>query len=156
MSKFVLLLACAATLGTFLLAAGPQDQAADPPKAAPPTSFDKYHFVLLASGDNPPDLPAERLAELQSQHLGHLTKMAQEGYALVAGPFGDRFDEKWRGIVLFRGDLSAEEVRRLAEADPSVQAGLLKIEMMTWYTSAGAMAFPMAEELRATRQQQTD
>ena len=154
MTKLLLLVACVASTSALLIAATPQAQESKPPTAPAPTAFDKYHFVLLATGDNPPELSAERRSELQSQHLGHLTKMAEEGYALVAGPFGDRFDDKWRGIVLFRGDLEAAEVRRLAEADPSVQAGLMKIEMMTWYTGAGALEFPMAEELRAKRENQ--
>ena len=139
--------ACLAAL-SFAVTAGGAQQEEEPRRAAPPAAFDKYIFVLLALGDEPPqDLSPEALRELQSQHLGHLTKMAEEGYALVAGPFNNRFDEKWRGMVLFRGDLTMDEVRELAEADPSVQAGLMKVEVMEWYTGAGALKFPMAEAM---------
>ena len=132
----------------FAVTAGGAQQEQEPRRAAPPAAFDKYIFVLLALGDEPPqDLSPEALRELQSQHLGHLTKMAEEGYALVAGPFNNRFDEKWRGMVLFRGDLTMDEVRELAGADPSVKAGLMKVEVMEWYTGAGALKFPMAEAM---------
>ena len=135
-------------LGVVLLAVR-QEANAEPRRAAPPTEFEKFHFVLLATGEEPPtDLSDAERQELQMQHLGHLTKMAEEGYTLVAGPFDERFDERWRGMVLYRGDLSREEVVALAEADPSVQAGLMKVEVMAWYTSKGAVKFPMAEAMR--------
>jgi len=35
---------------------------------------------------------------------------------------------------------SLEEARQLAEADPAVRAGLLAIEIMTWYCPPGTMS----------------
>ncbi|MEM1011307.1 MAG: YciI family protein [Planctomycetota bacterium] len=114
------------------------------PEAAPPMAFDTYRFVLLAAAEEPPEVTRAEAGQLQRQHLGHLRKMAEAGHILVAGPFMDRFDQQWRGLVLYRGDLSIDEVRELAEADPSVQAGLMRVEVMTWVTEAGAMEFPTA------------
>ncbi len=125
-----------------------QSQPATRPTAAPPVEFDKFHFVVLMAAPNPPQLDAERARELQAQHLGHLSKMAEEGHMLVAGPFANRFDDRWRGLCLYDGSLTAEQVRELAEADPAVQAGTMAVAIMDWYTSKGALAFPMAQEMR--------
>ena len=146
MNRFLLAAALLAFVALVAGAQGTQEEA--PRSAATPAAFDKYHFVLLAAADRAPEgMTRERAAELQGQHLGHLTKMAEEGFLLVAGPFNERFDEKWRGMCLYRGDLTMDRVRELAESDPSVQAGLMKVEVMEWYTSGGALTFPMAEQL---------
>lgn len=114
----------------------------------PPTEFDAYWMVFLERGDDPPQLEEEASAELQRQHLAHLGKVWNEGYALVAGPF-DGGDEL-RGIVLYRGDLERDEVMELAGADPAVQAGSLKVRALKWYTPGGLLDFkrPPADEAK--------
>ena len=106
-----------------------------------PTEFDTYWMVFLERGENPPKLEAEAAADLQRQHLGHLGKVWQEGYALVAGPFEVSAEEPMRGIVLFRGDLEREKVVELASADPAVQAGLLQVRVFKWWTGADMLEF---------------
>jgi uncharacterized protein len=108
----------------------------------PPTEFDQYWLVFLERGDDPPQLDDAASAELQRQHLAHLSKDHREGYALVAGPFEVPDDEPLRGIVLYRGDLEREQVAELAGADPAVKAGRLKVRILRWWTAAGAMSFP--------------
>lgn len=120
-----------------------------PEEAAPPKEFEKYWMVFLERGDDPPELDEEASVKLQRQHLGHLSKVFREGYSLVAGPFEVPAEEPLRGIVLYRGDLEEKEVVRLASADPAVQAGRLKVRVMKWWTGAGAVRFPRAEELAA-------
>jgi len=46
--------------------------------------------------------------------------------------------------------ITVPAARRLAEADPAVAAGRLEVEVMTWYTQKGALAFPLFEELSAS------
>ena len=70
--------------------------------------------------------------------------MADEGHMLVAGPFAQQFDDRLRGMCLYNPSLTPERVRELAEADPAVIAGRLKVEVMDWYTAKGALAFPLA------------
>jgi hypothetical protein len=41
---------------------------------------------------------------------------------------------------------SVEEARKLAEQDPAVQAGQLRVEAMTWWYGKGYMTFPKAPE----------
>lgn len=124
---------------TLMLQTAPATQ---PAAVESPMEFDTYHLVLLVAADAPPQgMTREDAVRIQGEHLGHLTKMYDEGYALVAGPFGDRFDERWRGMVLYRGDLTREEVIALAEADPAVETGLLKVEVMAWYTAKDMITF---------------
>ena len=69
--------------------------------------------------------------------------MTEAGKAVVCGPFGDQRDERFRGACLYRV-ASVDEARALAEADPTVKAGQLRIEAVTWYVGQGLMAFPRA------------
>lgn len=103
--------------------------------------FDRYQLVLLMRPAERADLSDERIEEIQGLHRRHLTRMAEEGHLVVAGPFGDQDDDRFRGLALYRVG-SVEEARRLAEADPAVEAGRLEVLVMSWYTQAGALAFP--------------
>jgi hypothetical protein len=47
-----------------------------------------------------------------------------------------------RGIVLYPGEMTEEEVRALAEDDPAVRAGRLRVDLRKWWTGAGAVTFP--------------
>lgn len=114
-----------------------QDEAGNPP-----ARFDTFWMVFLERGDDPPELDETASAELQRQHLAHLSKVHQEGYSLVAGPFEVPPDEPLRGIVLYRGDLEKDRVVELASADPAVQAGRLKVRAIKWWTPADTMSFP--------------
>jgi uncharacterized protein YciI len=105
--------------------------------------FDRYTLVLLRRGARALDFSEEELEKLQAQHLAYLDAMRQRGVMLVGGPFDDQADETFRGMSLYRTDL--EETRRLAEADPSVQAGRMAVDVMTWLTQKGELAFPRAE-----------
>ena len=69
---------------------------------------------------------------------------------VVAGPFAEQDDKTAEGLCLYRTG-SVAEARSLAEADPAVKAGRLRVEAMTWYTEKGALTFPAAEKLRSTR-----
>ena len=145
---FLLVLVFLAPFATF---AAPQDDAVDATEAtegAAPMQFDTYQLVLLKRPAEPTEMPDEELHRIQAEHLAHMGRMAQEGHLVAAGPFGDQEDESLRGLALYRVG-SIEEAREMAEADPAVQAGRLEVEVMTWYTEKGAVAFPGAEKLRA-------
>lgn len=115
--------------------------------AGAPFELEKHHLVLLMRPDDPAELAPEEAREVQKAHLGHLTKVWEEGYALIAGPFEVPDDEKMRGLVLYRGDLDVEEVRDLAEADPAVKAGRLEVKVLPWWHREGMMHFePPPEE----------
>ena len=65
------------------------------------------------------------------------------GKLVIAGPFDEQDDEGFRGMCLYRTE-TREEARKLAEEDPAVKSGRLKVEVMAWYTEKGALAFPKA------------
>jgi uncharacterized protein len=108
------------------------------------TEFDSYTLVLLRRGPRAFEFSDAELDELQAQHLGYLDSMRARGVLLVAGPFDEQPDESFRGLALYRTDI--EETRGLAEADPSVQAGRMAVDVMTWLTKRGEVAFPRAPE----------
>jgi uncharacterized protein len=100
--------------------------------------LDTYTFVLLRRGPRADDYSDEELDELQAAHLAFLDEMRQRGHLVLAGPFRDQDDETKRGLAIYRTSL--EETRRLTEQDPSVQAGRIAIEAMTWLTPKGVLA----------------
>lgn len=105
-----------------------------------PEAFETYTLVMLRKGDA---WTAEAIPETeanQTQHLAHLGELWKAGRIVVAGPFDGQDDDSFRGMCLYRA--SPEEARRLAEADPAVQAGRLRIEVMTWWIGEGQLAFP--------------
>jgi uncharacterized protein YciI len=105
--------------------------------------FESYQLVLLKRGPAwTPEVTPE-VEEIQKKHLAHLTAMGESGKMVIAGPFGDQPDPTLRGMCLYRVG-SLEEARTLAEADPAVKAGRLKVEALTWYVEKGYMTFPKA------------
>jgi uncharacterized protein len=109
----------------------------DLPEADPPDEFDEYTLVLLYRGLNPPSLDEQEGDRLQRQHLGHLQAMQRNGALMASGPFSDQPDESLRGLCLYRVGL--DEARRLAESDPAVRRGRLRIVAFKWYTRKGAV-----------------
>jgi uncharacterized protein len=101
--------------------------------------LDSYTFVLLKRGPRGLEFSDEELGRLQEQHLAHLDAMQEQGHLLIAGPFSDQPDESLRGFCLYRTDL--EVTRHLVESDPSVQAGRMAVDVMTWWTKRGVLPF---------------
>lgn len=112
----------------------------EPRTASPPAEFDVYQLVILRRPANRPTYDEETEDLLQSQHLGHFATMKEAGFMRVAGPLSEQPDESMRGICIYQVD-SLDEARRLAGADPAVQAGLFTIDVMTWRTAKGAVTF---------------
>ncbi|HEX2163778.1 MAG TPA: YciI family protein [Thermoanaerobaculia bacterium] len=109
--------------------------------SAQPPVFEQYQLVLLKRPAQATEYPHERLHEIQAAHLAHMTRLAEEGKLLIAGPFSDQDDESLRGMALYKVG-SVEEARRLAAADPAVVAGRLEVEVLTWNVEEGYLAFP--------------
>ncbi len=114
---------------------------AEPAKAR--FEFETVQVVLLMRAPTWKKLPDDEAQALQKAHIAHLEAMGAAGKAVVAGPFGDQTDPAYRGICIYRVG-SAAEAKALAEQDPAVRAGQLRIEAMTWYFGKGYMTFPKA------------
>jgi uncharacterized protein len=104
--------------------------------------LDSVTVVLLRWGDRASEFSEAELDALQEHHLAHLQRMRDEGYLLAAGPFDGQPDITWRGFSFY--GVGVEEARRLAEQDPAVRAGRLRIEAWRWWFKAGEVAFPRA------------
>lgn len=92
----------------------------------------RYVMAFLKAGPNR-DRPREEAAALMRAHLGNITRLADEGSLVVAGPFIDA--GSLRGIYIFDVD-TVEEARALTATDPAVQAGSLVMELHIWYGPA--------------------
>ncbi len=94
-----------------------------------------YVMAFLKRGPNR-DLDSTKKAELQKAHLKNISRMAEEGNLVLAGPFYG--DGEIRGIYIFDVE-TVEEAKTLTETDPAIQAGSLSMELIKWYGSAGLM-----------------
>lgn len=115
-----------------------------PVPAEPVFEMTTYYFGLLTRGPNAGTGTKEEREKIQAAHLANITRLHDAGKLLVAGPFADNGD--WRGIFIYKC-ASLEEAKALAETDPAVQAGRLKIEIHPWMTAKGYIRdaeFPMA------------
>ena len=107
-----------------------------------PFEMETHALILLERGPKADSIPEAELQEIQRQHLAHLDKLASEGKILVAGPFADQTDDSLRGACVY--SVPVAEALELANADPAVKAGRLKVTAMTWWTGKGYMTFPKA------------
>jgi len=91
-----------------------------------------YVLAFLKSGPNQSADSLER-ARLQRAHLDNISRLAEEGKLVLAGPFLD--EGEIRGIYIFDVP-SLEEAETLTRSDPAIQAGSLVMELHPWYGSA--------------------
>jgi uncharacterized protein len=103
--------------------------------------LESYELVLLRRAPNPPEMDDETLDELQLEHLAHKDRLREAGILAANGPVLDQPDTSLRGMSFYRTG-SLDEARRLAEEDPSVIAGRLVVEVMTWWTAPGSFRLP--------------
>lgn len=96
----------------------------------------QYFIAFLKSGPIRSQ-NEEEAAQLQKEHLEHLGRMYEEGYADISGPFGDNGDI--RGITIY--NVPTQKIAdSLANLDPMVKAGRLEIEIHPWWAAKG---FPL-------------
>jgi uncharacterized protein YciI len=96
----------------------------------------QYVMAFLKKGTNESIDSIER-SKLQRAHLDNITTMAKEGKLVLAGPFLD--NGELRGIYIFNVTTVAE-AEALTNSDPSIQAGVLAMELKPWYGSAALIA----------------
>lgn len=92
-----------------------------------------YMFVILKTGPNKIE-DKEKLNSLFKGHMDNITRLANEGKLVVAGPFGKN-DKNYRGLFIFNAKNEAE-VLQLLSTDPAVKEKLFEAEIIPWYGSA--------------------
>ena len=95
----------------------------------------EYFVVFLKKGPNRDKMDPKEAEALQAQHLEYLGNLHKEGKIIINGPFGD--DGDLRGMS-FYSVASLEEAKKLASADPMVQAGWLAVEVHPWFGAKGS------------------
>lgn len=93
----------------------------------------QYFIVFLKSGAIRSQ-NEEEAEILQQEHLAHLSKMYQLGYADISGPIGN--DGNLRGISIYNVP-TLKMADSLANADPMVKAGRLEVEIHPWWAAKG-------------------
>ena len=100
--------------------------------------FDRWTVLFLLRRDDAPELDEKAGDTLQDAHLAYLARLHGEGPFAAAGPVEGSPDPKVVGICLYR--VGAHEARSLAQADPAVQAGRLRVDVLSWSVPRGALA----------------
>ena len=115
---------CAVVCGVSLVSIGAEDE------PAMPTDMAQYFVGFIYRGEKwTPEVNAETM-EIQKAHRANIRKLIGTGQLVLAGPFGD--DGKLRGLF-FYDVKTVEEARKLADSDPAVQAGRLRVELHPWW-----------------------
>jgi uncharacterized protein YciI len=95
----------------------------------------KKLYVVLSKGGAAP----EKIAEYLPKHLEYMIGLEKKGVLFASGPLAEA-DGKTRGdgLTVLRA-ASAEDARRIAEADPFVVNGLRSFELREWTVMEGSL-----------------
>lgn len=103
------------------------------PKTQDTILMQKYFMAFLKKG--PIRSQNEEVDKgLQEEHLEHLSRMYEEGFADLIGPFDD--DGDIRGITVYNVP-NKKMADSLANLDPMVKAGRLAVEIRPWWCAKG-------------------
>ncbi|WP_053976745.1 YciI family protein [Mangrovimonas xylaniphaga] len=94
----------------------------------------QQYFIAFLKKGTVRNQNEEEAALLQEEHLKHLGKMYELGYADISGPFGD--DGDIRGITIYNVP-TLGIADSLAKSDPMVKAGRLEVEVHPWWAAKG-------------------
>jgi uncharacterized protein len=61
-------------------------------------------------------------------HANYYMSMVEKGHLILGGPFLDGEG----GLAIFKGNISLEEAKRIADSDPTVKSGLILAETHPW------------------------
>jgi uncharacterized protein YciI len=103
--------------------------------------LEAFELVLLRRPASATHYPDEELERIQREHMAYHARLRESGHVVTNGPVDGQPDPSLRGLTFYRTG-SIERSRELAEADPSVRAGRLSVEIMTWYCPPGTMSLP--------------
>ena len=110
-----------------------------------PADMQTIHLALLYRGPSATKESTPEAQKIQEAHLAHITKLAKEGHALIAGPFGG--DGDLRGVIFLKA-ATADAARALEADDPAVKAGRLRIEIVSFMTPGNWFSFgPVKDDL---------
>jgi len=135
------LLLLSAVLLTFLYSSGQTvqyDSTLAKKLGADEYGMKNYIFVILKTGPNKIN-DTKILDSLFTGHLNNITRLADEGKLIVAGPFGKN-EKTYRGLFILNVT-SFEEAEKLLQTDPTIKEKVLVAEMYNWYGSAALPSY---------------
>jgi uncharacterized protein YciI len=108
--------------------------------------METYYVGLIFRGPAWTPEKTPEIMDLQKAHLANITRLAESGKLVLAGPFVD--DGDLRGMFVFRVS-SIEEARALCDTDPAVKAGRLRVDLHPWYSAKGIAIVQEADSAAA-------
>lgn len=123
------------------------------PSAAPSPAYDaalaqslgadergmrSYVLAILKTGPRDAEVTdKDARAALFAGHFANMTRLAEEGHLVLAGPLGG--EEGRRGLfILATPDI--ETARQWVQTDPTIEAGIFVVDYSRYYGSAALMA----------------
>lgn len=88
-------------------------------------------FVFLNKRTDKAELPEEEVKKIMDGHLANISRLANEGKLISAGPF-----DGGGGIFIFKSK-SVKQVEEWLQTDPGVQANRWRIEILPYYPRVG-------------------
>jgi len=104
-------------------------QATAPQTTAAPLEMMTYQMVLLKKGPTPPPESAEARQKLADEHLGNLAELNRKRVNVLYGPVTDVGDLLGMAILAVS---SADEAKKIFDADPLVKSGVMVAEVRPW------------------------
>lgn len=142
----ILAILCASLLGTAPLSAVAQEAAPATPSydaalaeklGADERGMRSFVLAILKTGPRDAEIiDREQRAALFAGHFANMTRLADEGHLVLAGPLGG--ENGRRGLfILATPDI--ETARQWVDTDPTVEAGVFVVEYSRYYGSAALM-----------------
>lgn len=104
---------------------------------ADPYGMRSYVFATLLTGPNDATITdKDKRAELFKGHFSNMGRLAEDGKLVLAGPFVEAGN--MRGLFILNVETIAE-AEALVQTDPSIKAGIFKVEFAKYYGSAALM-----------------
>lgn len=97
-----------------------------------PMTMTQFYLALLNKGPKASEGTAADKQKLQLEHLWNIRRRLDDKSFAAAGPFTNGGD--LRGIFVIAAK-TAEEAKAIADADPSVKAGVLSVEIHPWWVA---------------------
>ena len=91
-------------------------------------------YVVMSTATGSPD----RIKEVLPQHLEYMIGLERKGLVFASGPLTTGGEPRGDGMTILRS-ASADEARRIAEADPFFVNGLRTIEVREWTVMEGSL-----------------
>ncbi len=135
MKKTITLLCLCLSAGLFAQKTNPNyDEALAKKLNADDYGMKSYFLVILKTGAS--TLTDKKIIDEKFRgHLENIGRLVKAEKLIVAGPMGKN-DKTYRGIFIFQNIDKKEELEKLLQTDPAIEAKLLEPEIYNWYGSA--------------------